>query len=66
MTAQGMMQGMFVSAAPLLMIGLFLIVDPPFIMPLFNTALGLVVLLGIITLIIIGGLLMLKIVKIEV
>lgn len=66
MTAQGMMQGLIVSMIPFVLIALFFFVDPAFIMPLFNSALGLVIFIVIIGLVIIGGVTVRKIVKIEV
>jgi tight adherence protein B len=66
MTAQGMMQGLIVSCVPMFLIGLFFVIDPNFIRPLFNTALGLFIFLMIIGLVIIGGVMMRKIVKIDV
>jgi len=66
MTAQGMMQGLIVSMIPFVLIGLFFVMDPSFIAPLFNSALGLVIFLIIIGLVIIGGITVRKIVKIEV
>jgi len=66
MTAQGMMQGLIVSLIPFLLMGLFYVMDPSFIAPLFGSALGLVIFLIIIGLVIIGGITVRKIVKIEV
>lgn len=66
MTAQGMMQGMIVSLVPLFLMIMFYFMDPNFIKPLFTTALGLVLLIAIIGLVLIGGVVMRKIVKIEV
>jgi len=66
MTAQGMMQGLLVSMMPIALIVMFLFMDPNFIMPMFNTPLGLLIFMMILGLIIIGGVVMRKIVKIDV
>lgn len=66
MTAQGMTQGMIVSMVPIGLILLFFVIDPNFIQPLFSTTLGLIIFIVIIGLVIIGGITMRKIVKIEV
>ena len=66
MTAQAMTQGMIISAVPLALIALFFVMDPAFIKPMFTTALGLVIFLMIVGLVLIGGTLMRKIVKIDV
>jgi tight adherence protein B len=66
MTAQGMMQGLIVSLVPMVLIILFFFIDPAFIRPMFNTPLGLFIFMMIIGLVIIGGVMMRKIVKIDV
>jgi tight adherence protein B len=66
MTAQAMTQGMIISAVPLALIALFFVMDPAFIKPMFTTALGLVIFMMILGLVLIGGTLMRKIVKIDV
>ena len=66
MTAQSMTQGMIISAVPLALIGLFFLMDPAFIKPMFTTALGLVIFMMICALVIIGGTMMRKIAKIDV
>ena len=66
MTAQGLMQGLIVSMIPLVLVGVFFVIDPAFIMPMFNTTLGLVLCFVMLTLEIIGGLIIKKIVTIKV
>ncbi len=66
MTAQGLMQGLIVSVIPLVLVGVFFVIDPAFIMPMFNTTLGLVLCFIMLTLEIIGGLIIKKIVTIKV
>lgn len=66
MTAQGIMQGMIVSAVPFVLAGVFYLVDPAFIMPMFTTTLGLFLCFVILVLQIIGGIVIKKIVTIKV
>jgi tight adherence protein B len=66
MTAQGMMQGLIVSLVPIGILVMFLVVDPPYIMPMFTTTLGLIILFFTFALIFIGGMTILKIVKVKV
>lgn len=66
MTAQGIMQGMVVSAVPFVLAGVFYLVDPNFIMPMFTTTLGLILCFAILVLQIIGGIVIKKIVTIKV
>lgn len=66
MTAQGMMQGMIISLVPFFLMIVFFILDPKMIMPMFTTTLGLVLLFIMLTLQIIGGIVVRKVVKIEV
>lgn len=66
MTAQGIMQGLIVSVVPLALIALFLVVDPGYITPMFNTTLGLILLFIMFALQIIGGITIRRLVKIEV
>ena len=66
MTAQGLMQGFIISMVPIGLILVFLVIDPAYVKPLFNTTLGLV-LLGLMAFLqIIGGVTIRKIVKIKV
>lgn len=66
MTAQGMMQGVIITLVPFALIGVFLVVDRNYIMPLFNKPLGWFVLFIMLALQIIGGYSMKKIVTIDV
>lgn len=66
MTAQGIMQGFIVSMVPLGLIGLFYFVDPAYIMPMFTSTLGIILLLAMFGLIIIGGLVIRRVVTIRV
>jgi len=66
MTAQGLMQGIIITLVPLALLVVFSFVNPGYIAPLFNTALGLVILLMMFALQIIGGITIRKIVKINV
>ncbi|WP_413289592.1 type II secretion system F family protein [Bdellovibrio sp. HCB337] len=66
LTAQGLMQGAIVTMIPFILAIVFLIIDPNFVKPMFNTPLGLVLLLGMLGLQIIGGVLIKKIVTIKV
>jgi len=65
-TAQGVMQGIIVSAMPFIMICLMLFIDPTWIRPLFSTTLGWILLGVMLGLQITGGLMIRKIVKIKV
>ncbi len=66
MTAQGNMQAIIVTLVPLILLGVFLLLDPPYVMPLFTTPLGWVCLTLVVTLQIIGLVVMRKIVTIKV
>lgn len=66
MTAQGIMQGIIISSIPLLLGVVFFVVDPNYMKPMFNTALGLVLLAAMLAMQIIGGILIKKIVTIKV
>ena len=66
MTTQGKMQGLIISAVPIAIIILMWFMDPAFIAPLFNTTLGIFLLFVIVGLIAIGGLMIRKIVTIQV
>lgn len=66
LTAQGLMQGIIVTLIPFILLGVFLVVDPGFIKPMFTTTLGLVLLLMMVGLQIIGGVVIKKVVTIKV
>lgn len=66
MTAQGMTQGIIVTMIPFALIVVFFFVDRDFIMPMFNSFMGLILLGVMLTLQIIGGLAIRKVVSIKV
>lgn len=66
LTSQGIAQGVIVTMVPFVLIGVFLVIDPNYIKPLFTTTLGIILLLVMISLQIIGGFTIRRIVKIEV
>ncbi len=66
MTAQGNMQAIIVTLVPLILLGVFLAIDPNYVMPLFTKPLGWLCLLFVVTLQIIGLVVMKKIVTIKV
>jgi tight adherence protein B len=66
LTAQGLMQGAIVSMIPFILIIVFFLIDPAFIKPMFTTTLGLVLCFVMLTLQIIGGVLIKRIVTIKV
>lgn len=66
LTAQGMMQGVILTLVPFILLIVFTILDPTFVQPLFTTTLGLVILTMMLGFQIIGGLVIRKLVKIEV
>jgi tight adherence protein B len=66
LTAQGLMQGMIITLIPFGIMSLFLIVDPSYVMPMFTTSIGLLLLMVMIAMQLIGGFMILKIVKIRV
>jgi tight adherence protein B len=66
LTAQGIMQGIIISCVPFILMAIFLAIDPGFIKPLFNSTLGVIFLLIMLSLQVIGGLVIRKIVNIKV
>lgn len=66
MTAQGNMQAIIVTLVPLILLGVFLAVDPDYVMPLFTKPLGWLCLMFVVTLQIVGLVVMRKIVTIKV
>lgn len=66
LTAQGTMQAVIITLVPLMLLGIFLMIDPNFVMPLFNKPLGWVILALMLTLQAIGLVVMRKIVTIKV
>lgn len=66
MTAQGMTQGIIVTMIPFALIAVFLFVDPDFIMPMFTSFMGIILLGVMLTLQVVGGLAIRKVVSIKV
>jgi tight adherence protein B len=66
MTTQGKTQGMIVSAVPVVIIAIFYFSDRTYIEPLFNTTLGVILLVIMVGLIAVAGVLIKKIVTIKV
>ncbi|MFS4459022.1 type II secretion system F family protein [Bdellovibrio sp. HCB2-146] len=66
LTAQGLMQGIIVTLIPFILMAVFLVIDSNFIKPMFTTTLGLVLLFVMLTLQIIGGVVIKKLVTIKV
>ena len=66
LTAQGITQGVIISMVPFLLLVVFWVVDPNYVKPLFSTALGLVAIFVMLALQVIGGLMIRKIVRINV
>lgn len=66
LTAQGTMQAVIITMVPILLLGMFLVVDPNFVMPLFTKPLGWLALAIMLTLQVIGLVVMKKIVTIKV
>ncbi len=66
LTAQGMMQGIIITLVPFFLLVVFLVIDPAYVMPMFTTVVGVIALLIMLTLQVIGGVMIRKIVKINV
>ena len=66
LTAQGLMQGIIITLVPFFLLAVFAVTDPTYIKPLFTTALGIAALFVMLGLQVIGGLMIRKIVKINV
>ena len=66
LTAQGLTQGIIITLVPFALLIVFSAVDPNYVKPLFTTTVGIVALFAMVTLQVIGGLLIRKIVKIDV
>ncbi len=66
LTAQGVTQGMIVSMIPFVLMGVFFLIDPAFIAPMFNTTLGLILLFIMTGMVVIGGIVIRKVVTIKV
>ncbi len=65
-TAQGVTQGVIITVIPFILLILFYFMDASFIAPLFTTTYGWLMLMGVLTLQIIGGLAIRKVVNIKV
>lgn len=66
LTSQGMMQGYVVSAMPFFMLGVLCLVEPEATLPIFQSVLGWGFLAVMVTLQVVGGLMIKKIVTIEI
>ena len=66
LTAQGTMQAIIITLVPFILLGVFLAVDPGYVMPLFTRPLGWLALILMLGLQVIGGVMMKKIVTIKV
>jgi len=66
LTAQGVMQGIIISMVPFILLVIFYMADPSYVMPMFTTALGWVFLSIVLILQIVGGLMIKKIITIKV
>lgn len=66
LTAQGLAQGVIVTCIPFVLMAVFYVIDPQFITPMFNTTLGLVLLMIMFGMMIIGGVVIKKVVTIKV
>jgi tight adherence protein B len=66
MTAQGVFQGIVITLLPFGLMAMFWLTDRDFIMPMFTSPLGWALLFVMLVLQLVGGLLIRKIVKIEV
>lgn len=66
MTAQGVTQGVIITLVPFLLLLVFLLIDPNYVMPLFTRPLGWLALFIMLALQVIGGVAMKKIVTIKV
>lgn len=66
MTAQGVTQGIIITLVPFFLMAVFFMVDPSYVRPLFTTTLGLIALFAMLALQTIGGLMIRKVVKINV
>lgn len=65
-TAQGMFQGATIFAMPFAIMAIYTVMDPASVKPMFTTPLGLVALVAVLILDLLGGFLILKIVKIKI
>jgi tight adherence protein B len=66
LTAQGITQGIIITSVPFVLMGVFFVIDPAYVEPLFTTLLGAIALVIMLGLQVAGGLMIRKIVKINV
>ena len=66
MTAQGIMQGIIITLVPFILLIVFLLVDPNYVAPLFNSVAGWISLSFMLFLQILGGVMIKKVVTIKV
>ncbi len=66
MTAQGIMQGIIMTCIPFVLLGVFMIIDPGYVKPLFSSFIGWIALAMVVILQIIGGVMIKKIITIKV
>lgn len=66
MTAQGVTQGVIITCIPFVLMGVFYMLDPSYVQPLFTTTIGIIALVVMLGLQTIGGLMIRKVVKINV
>lgn len=66
LTAQGTMQAVIITLVPFVLLATFLVIDPNYVKPLFTTSLGWFALLMMLSLQVIGGVVMKKVVTIKV
>ena len=65
-TAEGKMQGLFVGLLPFIMGGLFTLIDPDTMTPMFTTQLGLILLGVVVALCLAGNFFIRKVISIDV
>jgi tight adherence protein B len=66
LTAQGRLQGIIVGVMPLVILVALLVVDPGLMKPFLNSAVGMATMIGVAILVTCGGLLIRKIIRIDV
>ena len=66
LTAQGLMQGVIMTLVPFFLMVMFLLFDPDYVMPMFSTTFGIIMLFAMLTLQTIGGVVIKKVVTIKV
>jgi tight adherence protein B len=66
MTAQGKTQGMIMAMVPLALFGVFAVIDPGYIRPLYTSTLGFIFIFIMLVLVAVGGVVMRKVVTIKV